>query len=151
MTRWRPAPTIRFKAIGLHWRGDRLLAAEVTDDAGRLKGVRPLGGSVEFGETAQGALVREFHEELGVPVTIKSPPFFIENIYHHEGNLGHELLAVFDVSFPQGAYDHQDRIAFTEHDGYRCHAEWFALDTLDLPNGPKLFPDGLKTRLLGSC
>jgi hypothetical protein len=44
MTTWRLHSHIRVVAIGLHWRNDRLLAAEVRDDAGRIKGVRPLGG-----------------------------------------------------------------------------------------------------------
>jgi hypothetical protein len=91
---------IRYKALGLHWREDRLLAAEVMDDIGRVKGVRPLGGTVEFGETAEAALIREFHEELGITVTPLGPPVFMENIYTYEGSPGHEIIAVFDVAFP---------------------------------------------------
>ena len=45
-----PLAHIRVVAIGLHWRDGRLLAAEVRDDAGGIKGVRPLGGEVAFGE-----------------------------------------------------------------------------------------------------
>ena len=66
MSTWRPHPHIRVVALGLHWRGGRLLAAEVRDDAARIKGVRPLGGEIEFGESWRTALVREFNEELGV-------------------------------------------------------------------------------------
>jgi hypothetical protein len=75
MNTWRPAPRIRVKALGLHWRGDRLLAAEVLDDAGHVKGVRPLGGTVEFGETAEMAVIREFQEELGIVVKTNGVPF----------------------------------------------------------------------------
>jgi hypothetical protein len=60
-----------------------LLAAEVYDDAGRVKGVRPLGGSVEFGETARDAVIREFKEELGAEIAITGEPVFIENIFVH--------------------------------------------------------------------
>jgi ADP-ribose pyrophosphatase YjhB (NUDIX family) len=42
----------------------------VRDDAGRIKGVRPLGGEIEFGESWQAALVRKFHEELGIGIFI---------------------------------------------------------------------------------
>ena len=148
MTRWRPAPGIRLKALGLHWRGDRLLAAEVLDDAGRIKGVRPLGGTVEFGETAAAAVVREFREELGIEVETSGAPLFMENIYLHEGSPGHEILAIFDVTFPAGAFAGETRVAFNEDDGVICHAEWFALDALDLPGRPRLYPDGLKAHLL---
>ena len=63
MTPWRPSSTIRVKALGLHWRDGRLLASEVNRDDGTLKGVRPLGGTVEFGETWQDALIREYQED----------------------------------------------------------------------------------------
>lgn len=147
MTTWRPAPTIRLKALGLHWRGDRLLAAEVLDDAGRVKGVRPLGGSVEFGETAEAAVIREFQEELGIKVKTLGPPFFMENIYTHEGSVGHEILAIFNVTLPPGAFADQTRVEFEEDNGATCFAEWFALDRLDLPGRPQLYPEGLKMHL----
>ncbi|MGO8654157.1 DNA mismatch repair protein MutT, partial [Rhizobium ruizarguesonis] len=35
MTVWRPSQQIRLKVIGLAWRKDQLLAAEVEDDSGR--------------------------------------------------------------------------------------------------------------------
>ena len=148
MTNWRPAPRIRLKSLGLHWRDDRLLAAEVLDDAGRVKGVRPLGGTVEFGETAEAALIREFHEELGITVKPLGPPVFMENIYTHEGSLGHEIVAIFNITFPADAFANEGRIDFQEDDGTRCFAEWFALDTLDLPDRPRLYPEGLKAHLL---
>lgn len=37
-----------------------LLAMEILNDAGDNNGVRPLGGTVEFGETWRDALIREF-------------------------------------------------------------------------------------------
>ncbi len=113
-----------------------------------MKGVRPLGGSVDFGETAEAAVIREFREELGITVETLGPPVFMENIYTHEGSPGHEILAIFDVTFPDGAFADETRIAFHEDDGTRCLAEWFSLDTLDLPDGPRLYPDGLKSHLL---
>lgn len=76
MTTWRPPSHIRVKALGLHWRAGKLLAAEVRTDSGRIKGVRPLGGSVEFGETAKEAVIREFKEELGVDVSVRAGPVF---------------------------------------------------------------------------
>ena len=148
MTAWRPAPRTRFKALGLHWRRGHLPAAEVLDDAGRVKGVRPRGGSVEFGETAEGAVIREFREELGITVKVVGPPIFLENIYRHKGSLGHEILAIFDVTFPDRALADKTRIEFYENNGTRCFAEWFALDTLDIPDRPQLYPDGLKAHLL---
>ena len=147
MNRWRPSPQIRVKALGLHWRDGKLLAAEVRDDAGHIRGVRPLGGSVEFGETSREAVIREFQEELGITVTLIGAPIFFENIYTHEGTPGHEMLVLFEVTFPQEAFADVDRITFHEHDGTACMAQWHDLDQLDLPGGPQLFPTGLKAHL----
>jgi hypothetical protein len=63
---------INVKALGLHWRNGCILAAEVYDSHGRVAGVRPLGGTVEFGESSETALRREFIEELGVEVQVLS-------------------------------------------------------------------------------
>ncbi|NIY80576.1 NUDIX domain-containing protein [Celeribacter sp. HF31] len=150
MTVWRPAQAIRVKALGLAWREGRLLAAEVYDDAGRLKGVRPLGGSVEFGEAAEAAIAREFLEELGVEITVNAAPQVMENLYTHEGMIGHEVLFLYDVSLPSGAYEGQNEIHFAEDNGAECVARWYALDHLETETGPALFPTGLKARLTGA-
>lgn len=147
MTLWRPASRIRVKALGLHWRSNRLLAAEVTDDSGHVKGVRPLGGSVEFGETAETALIREFQEELGITVRPVGPPFFMENLFFHEGMPGHEILVIFDIDVPADTPIPDGRLRLAESDGSIFFADWFDLDALDVPGGLPLFPTGLKARL----
>jgi len=149
MTIWRPHSHIRVVALGLHWRGERLLAAEVRDDAGRIKGVRPLGGEIEFGESWQTALVREFSEELGIDVAITSEPRMMENIFVHEGSTGHEVMFIAEVAFPDGAFAGQDRIDFREDNGEEIVARWFDLADLDVAGGPHLYPTGLKGLLLG--
>ncbi|OPY99020.1 DNA mismatch repair protein MutT [Bradyrhizobium sacchari] len=150
MTTWRPHPHIRVVAIGLHWRDGRLLAAEVRDDAGRLKGVRPLGGAIEFGESWRAALMREFDEELGIAVTITGEPQIMENIFVHEGSTGHEVMFIAEVGFPEAAFRDQDRIDFREDNGAEIVARWFDLADLDVDGGPSLYPTGLKDLLLGS-
>ncbi len=147
MSVWRPASNIRVKALGLHWRGGRLLAFEVYDDGGALKGVRPLGGSVDFGEPAKAALVREFREELGVDVDVLGEPIVVESLYVHEGVAGHEILFLFDVSFPACAFEGQERVVFHEDDGTPGVASWYDLNDLDCDGGPDLYPSGLKAVL----
>ncbi|AYG62442.1 hypothetical protein CCGE525_27070 (plasmid) [Rhizobium jaguaris] len=95
MNTWRQSPQIRIKALGLHWRDGRVLAAEVYDDQERVVGVRPLDGSVEFGERSDAALQREFKEELDVEVKVLAGPLVIENLYLHEGESGHVVVFVF--------------------------------------------------------
>ena len=145
MAVWRPAQTIRVKALGLHWREGKLLAAEVLSDDGKIKGVRPLGGSVEFGKAWQGALLREFQEELGIDVRIISAPNVIENLYMHEGSQGHEIIFVAEVAFPTGAFAGEDSIEFFEDNGTKCVARWFDLKDLE-SHGIPLFPEGIAAK-----
>ncbi|MFS4580986.1 NUDIX hydrolase [Phaeobacter sp. C3_T13_0] len=149
MTIWRPVQYIRVKAIGICWRGDRLLAAEVTTDTGHIKGVRPLGGTVEFGETWQQALAREFQEELSIEITTPGRPHVLENIFTHEGKTGHEVIFAAEVTLPTAALPSDDPIVFKEDSGVECTARWFTLDELDT-GGPALYPTGLKQVLLNA-
>lgn len=145
MTTWRPPQQIRVKVIGLAWRGDALLGVEVLDDRSRIKGVRPPGGSVAFGETREQALDREFREELGCGVTMTGPWMVFENIYRHEGALGHEIVFAADIRLHDAALYDRDVIRFSEDDGTACTARW--LRPAALPDGAALFPDGLAAAL----
>ena len=111
MTVWTPSRDIAVKVIGLAWRGDELLVAEVEESDGRVKGVRPLGGGIEFGETREAALKREFAEELRCDVAIVGPWHAFENIYQHEGRTGHELIFAATIRTPGIASPRSSTIA----------------------------------------
>lgn len=122
MTVWTPSPAIAVKVIGLAWRGEELLVAEVEESDGRVKGVRPLGGSIEFGETREQALEREFVEELRCEIAVSGPWHCFENIYHHEGKTGHEFLFAANVRLGDADIYRRDRFHYLEHEGTRCCA-----------------------------
>lgn len=142
MTIWKPSPFIRVKVIGLAWRGGRLLAAEVEGSSGRIKGVRPLGGCIEFGESREEALSRELREELGCGAVLTGPWHALENLYLHEGEVGHEYVFAANVRLDDPAIYTRDRIAFQEDNGLLCSAGWFP--PLDLPQDVALYPHGLR-------
>jgi len=138
--------SIAVKALGLPQRDGKILAFEVLDQSGNIKGVRPLGGAIEFGETWRSALVREFKEELGADIRISGAPIVLENHFEDDGARGHEVLFIADVAFVEDCFGVMDVIQFTESDGTVFTARWFDLAELKA-EGPELFPKGLLEHL----
>ena len=105
------------------------------------------GGRVEIGESSNEALARELHEELGFPVEVGQPVFFIENFFvsARTNILAHELGVYFKV---KSEHAPKEDWAFVENDKgiikpmkYR----WVNLDEIDKVD---LRPRFLKEKLL---
>ncbi len=139
---WRPAPQIRPKAIGILWRGDAILVCAVPNDDGTTKGWRPLGGTIEFGETAAQTLKRELFEEIGATVSIGAQLGVIENIYTHQGEPGHEIMFVYKANLIDPGLATAETCVVIEDNGSRHCAAWVPIG--DFTSGDQLlFPKGL--------
>lgn len=138
---------VNVKVLGIHCRDRHLLAAEVRDSRGQVVGVRPLGGTVEFGESSEAAVKREFLEELGLEIQVLSGPLVLENIYVFEGEKGHEVFFIFEIAFASADLQPSETMPFHESDGTSGIARWYDRDQLDLPGFPNLYPKGLKALL----
>ncbi|MFT4254082.1 MAG: NUDIX domain-containing protein [Caulobacter sp.] len=141
MSGWRPKQAVRVVVIGLLRREDRLLVAEVLNDDGSVKGWRPLGGGVEFGESSEETLRREFLEETGFAIEIAGPPTVLENLYEHEGFIGHEIMFVYEITTSDPKAVERDRFLISEN-GQDVWVEWLAVERFEA--GERLLPDGLK-------
>ena len=146
MVKWRPANTITVKALALIWQDDALLLSEVYDDAGRVKGMRPLGGTIEFGEPWRDALQREFLEELGAWITLLDNHFVMENIYEHHGVVGHEIVFLCHAHFADSSFYRKDSISYEEHDETPGRAVWMTLEEMSAKQ-LDLYPTGLQEKL----
>ena len=100
---------------------------------------RLVGGSVELGELAVDAVVREIGEELGT--TLLEPRLLgvLENLFVYEGEPGHEIVFVYagemadpDIIAPVGGW--------FQDNGEPMFVEWRAVD--DTGHEWPLYPGG---------
>jgi len=106
---------------------------------------RPLGGGVEPGETSRDALVREIGEELGLEATDLRPLGVLENIFALEGELGHEIVFVYDGRFTDHSVYGRPRLDDLESKGERDGIAWRSIDFFD--DNRRLVPKGLRELL----
>jgi 8-oxo-dGTP pyrophosphatase MutT (NUDIX family) len=102
---------------------------------------RPIGGTIEFGEKSDETLVREFKEELGVDIVIKSYIACLENIFKIDESIGHEITQIYSVNFKNEKL--YEKEIFTVSEGKKVtYAKWVLIE--ELMNGKKvLYPNGL--------
>ncbi|MCU0356741.1 MAG: NUDIX domain-containing protein [Cyclobacteriaceae bacterium] len=82
----------RIRVCGLCWEGDKLLMIQHEMAPGRYFWAPP-GGGVEFGQQLEDALLREFHEETRLAITVGQFRFIAELIKPPL----HALEVFFDV------------------------------------------------------
>lgn len=140
---------IKTKVIGLAFQDGRLLAFEVTDDLGRLRGVRPLGGSIEYGETREDALAREFREELDTRIEITGEWTVFESLYEKDGETRHEFLFAAPIRLLDCNIPTDGGVIYPEGDGTLCTARWFEIEAL-ARGEPRLFPRALLPFLMNN-
>jgi 8-oxo-dGTP pyrophosphatase MutT (NUDIX family) len=135
-----PPDRIRNIAVGLVVREGRALVEIYAATDRHPVFARAIGGGIEFGESADAAVRREFEEELGVRLTRAEPLAVTENIFTLAGRLGHEIVHVFVVDSPQLddiAID-GERAVLDNHTAVR----WVDLDALRAGE-PPFYPAGM--------
>lgn len=91
---------------------------------------RLIGGSVEFGETHREAIIREVDEELGARIVDLAHLGMVENIFHFNGELSHEIVALYTGRLaPEPA---EEGGTLTESDGSVVPVVWRRFDDSDL-------------------
>lgn len=134
------ADIIKVKALALIRNGATILLEEVRELDGSLKGYRPLGGSVEFQETAKDTLVREFQEELGEKITVGDLYTVSESVFTYKDQDAHEILFIYHADFVNADVYQQNSIERidTVHD-IPIKAVW--IDPFNTPDNVPVYPE----------
>lgn len=137
---------IRVIAICVFRHGDKILVFEAFDTVDKKPFYRPLGGSVEFGETAEAAIKREIREELGLEAIDLRLLEILESFFTNEGKKGHEIVYVFDGRFQDESAYQKDSFIVTEDSGETLTARWHKLDFFN--DYHRLVPEALVSLLI---
>lgn len=139
---------IRPIAICVFRHDGRILVAEGYDPLKQQAFYRPLGGAIEMGEYSAMTIARELAEELGAAVVDLQFLGVLENIFTYDGQLGHEIVMVYDGAFADRSLYERPSLNGREDDGVSFRAVWLRLSDPG-PDSPPLYPDGLIDLLAG--
>ena len=109
---------------------------------------RPPGGTVKFGERSKDCIIREIREELQAEVKELRHVGTIENVFEYEGELGHEIVFVYEAKFVNEAMYDKPQMPATESDGTKYNVLWKPLDEFRTGKS-RIVPDGILA-LLGN-
>ncbi len=70
---------------------------------------RFLGGGIDFGETSETALIREFAEEIQATLTDVEYVSCLDNIFVYNGKPRHELIQLFRAQFAESHFYQLDQ------------------------------------------
>lgn len=119
---------------------DKILVCEGYDKVKDETYYRPLGGGIEFLETAVDALGREIEEELGYKIKNEKYLGTFENIFTLEGNPGHEIILLYDAEFTESSVYKKESLEIKESGWEK--AVWKS--KTEFGSGKlKLYPEGI--------
>ncbi|GIN85905.1 NUDIX hydrolase [Heyndrickxia sporothermodurans] len=101
-----------------------ILVAEGKDPKSGEYYYRPIGGGIEYGERSSEALIREVKEELGADICNLQLLGTVENIFTYNGDLGHEIVQVYDAQFIDRKFYNRETFSGIEDDGTQFKVMW---------------------------
>ncbi|AJH19531.1 hypothetical protein S3E15_04234 [Bacillus mycoides] len=130
----------RAKAFGIAIHHDRLYDILVQEyHTGDETYYRPLGGSIELGEKSAHTVIREFQEELHTEVEITNYLGCLENIFHLDGEIGHEIIQLYSLRLLDMSLYEMEILNISDEQTL-SYAKWISL-TAFIQKEKLLYPD----------
>ncbi|MFB6650097.1 NUDIX hydrolase, partial [Bacillus toyonensis] len=129
----------RAKAFGIAIYHDRLLVQEY--HTGDETYYRPLGGSIALGEKSAHTVIREFQEELHTEVEITNYLGCLENIFHLDGEIGHEIIQLYSLHLLDMSL-YEMEILNIQDEQTASYAKWIPM-TAFIQKEKALYPNGI--------
>lgn len=134
------AKRIRPIALGLIEHEGHVFVSKGRDRLTQTTFYRFLGGGIDFGETSQAALEREFVEEIQAKLTDVEYLTCLDNIFTLNGKPKHELIQLFRARFVDPAF-YQLEETFDLIEGDRLEAAFWLSTTQILSGECQLVPE----------
>lgn len=132
---------VRAIALCVFFKNGKLLVGEGFDEVKQQAFGRPLGGTIEFGESSHNTIVREIWEEIGAEITNLRFLGVLENIFTYNGQTGYEIVLIYRGEFVDPGYYKRSPIEGSEN-GHPIRASWVSIEDFEQGIMP-LYPIGL--------
>ena len=124
---------IRPVVLGIAIKNGKILVSEGYDKVKKQIFYRCLGGGIEFLETSQEALKREYKEELGIDIIIEDFWGISENIFTYQGKNAHELILFYNIKIQDK--DVQEKYHIIDDN---CESDAYWIDVNEFKNNKKI-------------
>ena len=129
-----------YRAAGLLIKDNKLLVQRSNDN----KGYAIPGGHISFSETSDETIIREFKEETGIDIVVKSLNYVGEIFFPWKGNPCHQICVFYEVDLKNKDSVSTEDFSGIEHykgQEIKLNFSWIPLDNLENYN---LFPKEIK-------
>ena len=130
---------VRTIAISIIRNNDKILVYERQDDITGEKFYRLVGGCIEFGESSNIALKREFEEELSLDIKNTKLISIFESIFTFNSKEMHEIVFLYESEFADSSIYNKDIINGLEGDR-AFNAIWILVSDF-LKKKHKIYPE----------
>ena len=117
---------VKLKAMCFFERDGKLLVSKGFDTVKKEYFYRPLGGHVDFFETAEAGIRREIQEELGSGINNLKLLATIENLFTYQGDKGHEIVFLYSGDLAREELYKTNPIKIVEPD-HEFGASWIPI------------------------